>query len=743
MPSKFQEALAKVARLQEQAVRAALQNAQVPAPYNNTLRQTATGAQHQGGQQGNGAENLVGITPNLTASYRFIASDNDLIVKAEEIALADINVPKSDGLNAEITVRWEAETPLLIGENDNAGTSPLLIENQPVIPGSTLRGAIRSVAEIIGGGRLALSHVNHSETFTLRDFTHAAYANTAGGAGYPLGDPNEVSAGWLSITRTLDCTSKSGYCEIAEIEEVSNWYKFEVTQPQKEQSLISKYRNRTQTKIVQPDNETYNRLVRQYRDARSIENGRVRIIDTFSNPTSFALRPPTPDPQGYFQTVDAETAGAITGHFVFSHIGPDMNPPVTVRWEYVFEAHAPATIPKTTQIEPAIWQRFKENHSQNVNGDLRPQSSWKEFSVMLEVCPNLKIPVFYVGKLTDQNPETFAFGLTRLFKAPHKWGLGDVIKASGISDPMKDDIVDMGELDMIDALFGYVYEGPESKRDTTSPSALARRGRIAFSMARLVPASRTIPSEAISTVQGAPKPAFAPFYLAGATPDYSAVLAPKIAGRKRYPPNPNSDFNSIMQRLTSRADGQPPNNVGSQLHFLLPEDPATGIVFESKIRLTNVTKAELGLVISAITLGGGSTRRHAIGRAKNEGAGRIKAGIHELSVEYLSSAGPPEKTSQYDDFITAFDEHVGAQLSTPEKKAKFKAICDSFYLCCDQTKWIGTELVDLATKRGDGKFNGAGFKDLRKHTKLDKDGQNQLRNLKAHLSLLDARRKVT
>ncbi len=64
------------------------------------------------------------------------------------------NLAKRQGLSGTLTCRLHTETPLIIGgERDNSATPPSIvffrIHNQPAIPGSSLRGTIRSVFEAI------------------------------------------------------------------------------------------------------------------------------------------------------------------------------------------------------------------------------------------------------------------------------------------------------------------------------------------------------------------------------------------------------------------------------------------------------------------------------------------------------------------------------------------------------------------------------------------------------------------
>ena len=114
-----------------------------------------------------------------TAPYRFVNFDSNCIVLAEDEARTAINIPKKNGLSAVIDVEWEAESPFLIGaQPQEKGTEPSIVTPLTrtgggvdyYIPGATLKGAIRSVAEIAAGARL--SQVNQDRVFPLRDLNH-------------------------------------------------------------------------------------------------------------------------------------------------------------------------------------------------------------------------------------------------------------------------------------------------------------------------------------------------------------------------------------------------------------------------------------------------------------------------------------------------------------------------------------------------------------------------------------------
>ena len=637
------------------------------------------------------------------APYRFVPYDKDMLLFAEPEALAPIDAPKVNGLCAEIVVRWKAEGPLLMGkENEGLVTPMRWSDGGFFIPGATLRGAIRSVCEIIGGGRLAKAHVNLEQAFALRDFTHKAYSNSAEDvaidAKFPLADLSKVKAGWLKLAPGKapsakgvdDAMLKADF----EIEPAKAWYRVEAAEIWSAERPQGRARDAMEfTKLSMIDKYAALGLTRRSGgEVAPATYASKRKFQHVGGGGNSAVA-------GGENLVRPDKAGTIEGCYAFSGKSPSGK-----RYEYVIDACPDGG---SRSIKAELWERFVRSHSQAVKNKLKPDGAWKDIPAMFRADPDLRLPVFYVGDLDDQQPESFAFGVTRLFKAPHTRTLKQVLKESGVSDPV--DLeggapkVLLKELDMIDALFGYVYEDEASKtgQAKTAPRDVARKGRVAFSPAELVVGNAQV-SETIETVMMGPRPSFAPFYLKGNYKDYSAPdgEALTIAGRKRYPVRQPPEvgaqaaFQSVrtrlkdqieaIKRMNPRGEGPKPDVV-TRLQFLLPAAQSGALVFESRIRLFNVTPVELGLVIDAVTLGGKDGLRHAIGRAKPFGAGQMQAEIRKLAVERNIEIGvvnedgkqAEARMADWTDYREkAFAGRGEAARAYAEMRQVFEACCD-------------------------------------------------------------------
>jgi CRISPR-associated protein (TIGR03986 family) len=664
----------------------------------------------------------------VRAPYRFVPYDGEALVPAEpESATGNIHEPKAEGLSAEIVVQWEAEGPLLVGQEGADGiVTPMRWAQEPAgffIPGSTLRGAIRSVAEIIGCGRLAKAHVNLSQSFALRDFTHKAYSNSREDIGaqdgqFPLADMRKLKAGWLRLkdpnkvpSRDKDDAMLGGRFEIVS---APGWHRIEV------EDIWRLERPRGNARDAK--DFTKQTMVQKYSAmglTRRVNGKEVPSTDTQTREFKVVSQQD--------RIVAPQKGGPIKGHYAFSGKSPSGK-----KYEYIIEAMKGGEKALAVEINEPIWQRFVRAHSQAVKEKLKPDGAWKDIPAMFRADPDLKLPVFYVGNLETQPEDSFAFGITRLFKVPHSRTLEQVLTASGAADPVQGPFgakwVDPRQLDIVDALFGFVYEGKEKGADwAQSPSDVARKGRVAFSAAALVKGRPQI-TQPVETVMMAPRPSFAPFYLKGTFKDYSA---PKdetltIAGRKRYPVrqapgvSAQAAFQSVKARLTGQIDAikamnprgeGPGKDVTTRLQFLLPQEPAQNLVFESRIRLHNVTRAELGLVLDAVTLGGKAHLRHAIGRAKPFGAGQMKATVTGLVVEWNAKAGIEHlDAAEQAGLLKVWQDYRDARLREAESKRKtpkevaYDTLRATFEACCNPA--VGAKL-DLTYLRLNEQPQGA------------------------------------
>jgi len=599
----------------------------------------------------------------ITAPYRFTPVNSK--VSRREEPETPLNIPVVGNLSAVLDVVWQVETPLLIGDADAKGktTVPFKLGNSHAIPGASLRGAIRAVTETVAFGRMFQIH--RHQRFALRDFLHPTYKEfITSGQGIP-----GLQAGWLTKSNSGPQITPCdwGYVRVTDI-------------------------------IGSSAEDDIRAWIQKDRSAKYATTG----VD-WQTATAFTLMQPFA-----FKGIDhdrklyAAAPSSQTGSYVFSGRLPGAKKgAIRKQFEYVF-LDTPAT---AMPLHPDAWERFETTNCKPSQNKRAPDGAWKEFHRLYEA--GGRVPVFFVGGLDDSAAPGFSFGLTRLYRMPHAASVGDLLLNT--AEAHRPAECEAGKLvlkpDFVEHLFGYVYEPKElafghgvgaRTADYTPPVEVARKGRVSFGFAKPEPEAqfRLWPEAGpIETIMGAPKPSFAPFYLIGTEKDYSASGEkgwPQLAGRKRYIARFRSDEDDPSAPLRAALEGQNAavaGEVKSHLRFLAPVGDAA---FAGRIRLHNVSPAELGALLWALTFGGDGGCRHLIGRGKAFGAGQIfarqitlhirrndAAGQAEAPLIWQAAAGRGGLENWLDAFETAISALVGfasvaAWRASPEVQALLK-----------------------------------------------------------------------
>jgi CRISPR-associated protein (TIGR03986 family) len=574
----------------------------------------------------------------LVAPYRFVEVANavakppDSVRNALEKNEPDLLCsPLDDGYCGEIEVTFASETPLLIGQTEKDSVVPFGFDGDKGreywVPGSSLRGMIRAAAEIVGFARL--SQVNRHHVFSLRDFVHPYYSDPDGTyGGSAVARASAVQAGWLSL--------KSGtYGEdnaVFQIEPADFAY-VDI------QSLIDAgylgQSERTFLGWIELKLET------KYTFARMAKGTGF----DFARTVQFARAPV--DEQGR-KMVRPATGGSLNGVLVFANATPKRrtrDPHSAKKIEFVFET-TPGTR-EALEISKKAFERFLLVHTKPGRNKREAEGSWKILEPMVR--EGKEIPVFYVGRLSNTGEPDFAFGLTRLFKIPHRFSVGEVIERQDAHKLMRKG-ANRFEPDFVEALFGFVHEARDLGRDESNEGE-ALKGRVAFSGARIKAegSQEPVEREVFDTVMMTPRASFAPFYLKGTVKDWSDENT-LVSGRKIYPArfaheDKPSSLSVIRKRLAQQINALPPEMRGkkelrSRLKFLV--DGSGGeLRFSSRIKLHNVTAEEVGLLLFVLTHGGVLTHgdsdakpyRHMLGRAKPFGAGQLRVVSARLALE--------------------------------------------------------------------------------------------------------------
>jgi hypothetical protein len=572
--------------------------------------------------------------------FRFVRL-NDAVVPPEPAVLdSALDLPLEEGFCGTLLVDWVAETPLLIGQEtaemvqDTPVIGPVrLPPDRWIIPGTTIRGCLRAAVEIVAGGRLGQINAHHR--YGLRDFDHPRFRTKVGER--EVSFLANVRAGWLRRV-SIDPPRY-------EIEPCQAWHTIATAD--------LPFRTGT-NEYVWRHNWLTTPLAERYRAAKATvpwDGRHFGPIDFSTLPLlDFARQPP-----GSVGDLKPDTAGTIAGRLVFSNRSLSAPPPATIetmererkpgqpkKREYVFiDDPAPAPI----AVHADAWDRFTLINSKPGKNARKPDGSWADLAPSLDL-PNGRVPVFFLEDPAD--PAKLEFGLTRFFKIAHRYSVGALRDRDKAHDRPRVHSNQEFRRDLVEMLFGYVYEPDEvfddlddEKRQAIRPGQVARKGRVACGAAKLIEGrAPPRPGETVTTVMSAPRASFSPFYLSGTIKDYSDE-ASRLAGRKRYFPRfaPGAAADAagaIAVTLRQQAAAVPPNDeMRSHLKFLEPNRRGAEMVFRGEIRLHNVTAVEIGALLWALTFGGNPDKpyRHALGRAKGAGAGQMRIGELRLELE--------------------------------------------------------------------------------------------------------------
>lgn len=566
------------------------------------------------------------VTNLATAPFRFAAVEPKVarLDPGAQISHAD---PTGADLSCVLDVDWALETPLLIGENDAADVSqPFKLGDTYAIPGATLRGAIRSTLEVLAHGRLF--QVNRHHRYALRDFEHPSYSTFIKKS---LEDGG-LGAGWLS-----KCP-ETGAAQITPVD----W----------QYALISDM-------IESTDKRDIVDWIKKKRVAKYATFGLSMTQDALEQQSSKFRKSSRPDDKG--RLVCSPDPSGEVGCYVMSGPVPMKRDEVEVkkRFEYVFFDTGKSAV----TLEDSCWQSFQQRHSKPSKNALKPDGAWVDFAEVFE--RGSKVPVFFVGSLEENATDpSFSFGLTRLYRIPHDYTVGEILTRSGKQHlPAEERRIDRETTytlrpDFVEHLFGYVYEPDElefghedgirqSKKtgQYTQPGSVSRKGRVAFGFATASRQDDFAPwphSGPVETVMGAPKASYAPFYLRGSPKDYSSdKTETKLAGRKRYIARYQSgSFGPLETALKAQIGPKTGRDVRSRLRFIAPQSEQARM--SGRIKGHHLTTAELGGLLWAIGFGGDADARHMIGRAKAFGAGQMRADT--VTLHMRGTDGAPQES---------------------------------------------------------------------------------------------------
>lgn len=393
------------------------------------------------------------------------------------------DIPFSDGLSGHLNLSIEAVSPVFVRngqpqdakEADTQQYSAFSRDNNKYfLPGTSIKGAVRSVLEIMSFCQLDDKVNNHQYSFRdLKDTQHYM----------PAFKPDKIKGGWLSYdkkneTYTLTSAGKPGRIKHEELEKkFTNYYSnnFGLNASLKDKQKTANFKYNSMLKGV----TEYKIKVTKSSTNYGLD---YYEISKDADLEGYLVLTGQPSPSGMYKK------GGKNSEFIF------FDTPNPNRWP----------------LDADVIRNFKFayfDHDTN-----KTSEDWKYWREKLE--NGNRIPVFF--SLDDREKKVEHMGLSYLYKLPFTNSV-----QQSIEQYQK---LERDKIDMSAVIFGH------ARKDR-----LPLKGRVTFSHAF---SDNAQPMENKSEVLGSPKASYYPIYIRQTKKDqYSTFMdnAAIISGWKRYP----------------------------------------------------------------------------------------------------------------------------------------------------------------------------------------------------------------
>ena len=584
---------------------------------------------------------------DVVAPYNFVPAARDPYFPrwAESVSQ---DHPFADGITAAIDYEITAHTPIFVrGTSDKAAfaTTP---DGKLAIPGSAVRGMIRSVVEAATAGKL--SRVN-DHTYGVRDLhnrelylDHIAELRP-GFDGKKLPSPlvtagflrlpsQRVDTGERAVERDDDIVAEIVPCDFYKVEyrrliALARERQFSFD-PGRKQSSVEKYRS------WRGSREVTLRVFPTRRAGERSQNDQIPFLGAFGLVSERDGRDATGtlvftgQPQQWRPDLPSRAGGGHPKHHDFFFVrGADRTAvPVTRRQMKAFEF-----------VHSDRGQQNRDKHTPNAEWDF-----WRQ-----EFLRANEVPVFF---LPNSNGTLRAFGLAMMFRLAYDHSTAD---AADVAQPERRST----QHDLAELIFGHT----SLERRSAEFKPVALKGRASFGLATAQGTPGPLPE--VVCVLAAPKASYYPSYVEQSDgPDgqpkgrYVTYMDPhgRVRGFKRYRPQ-------------GRANERPPlpaRQVSDRVFTKFRPLPA-GTVFRGKLRVHNLRALELGALVWASRFGGAANTFHTLGMARPLGYGQSTM---RLSAPAVFETAEGTRVS-LDDCEKRFVEHMRSVLPSWEKSDPF------------------------------------------------------------------------
>lgn len=581
------------------------------------------------------------------------------------------------------------------------------IQENPAIPGSSLRGMLRELVEIVSSGRMRW--VSKSPTFTYR-----AVADKSD-------DP--LKRKYKDIFGVMAKNVRAGYL----IFENGSWY-IQPAQTADSAGLGKGYYLKVYEEDIEapsyiPMHETHYRP--QVISVSFQPNGRIRKSDDLVRKAQQRNKnkknPKQPDIKfdRVCYSIQAEDQNlSFAGSLVTSGNMRETGGASSARDKnYIFLPKNEKA--KRLHIPNQVIEDYRAGLTPYQLDSLRDwrdgihDESWG--------CLGHDKPVFYISNESDPNKVQY-FGHNPNFRIPVMLDGSD--RAANPLDFVPNHLLDNPNSDMADAIFGWVEELDEKHGESAENRSVAgptkqRAGRVFFSDAMYTDDASGVwynGKEPITPkILSNPKPTTFQHYLIqdktkGHDPDEKEALAhygtpPSQTGIRGYKFYWHKGSDPDIKYAPTSSDNKRPEDVLTRIIPIKSE-----VCFESKIHFENLRPEELGVLCWVLMLPGqtGKTYRHKIGMGKPLGMGAVQITLKNINLSlrkdideknqgrYSSLLNntawflPDSVAKNAEDFILAFEDFMRQQkaLGEGEKISEKKRIQDLLELLC----WNGDDV---------------------------------------------------
>lgn len=511
----------------------------------------------------------------IKAPYNFVPLSEKVVMPfwAEHISQ---DIPFKDAKSGSLRLKITAESPIYVRNGmprDADETDPTRndfnnINGDYFIPGSSIKGMLRSVVEIMSFGRMK-NKVN-PDRYSVRDFQNTRGENAL----YPLSELSQkVECGWLYKVGDeyfIDKCGKPGRISHKNLdvlcgsEKISEYYK-------NSHNLKDDFGKSAKAKNEKFTFGRHHNFIEDYNSAGRL----VYKIDSSGR----------------------RGAIVMTGQASVRN-EPEEGIPNGKHLEFIFWDKDSSK----TRVPDEIIQNFFFAYYDHDKTQQKDDWKWRK----PQLDKGEKIPVFYRTHLINGKEEFQDIGLTMLYKITYN---------NSILDSINKHQREADSYDLAEAIFGYV----EGER--------ALKGRVHIGHA-FVSNGAPQPLDLKIEVLAGPKASYYPNYIEqklnenGTVKRYKTFMDSdaKIRGWKRYPVHSGE----VKKNPPPVIKGRVNEKVVSKF-IPLPKKTE----FTLDIAYHNLREEELGALISAITFHNTDGLYHSIGAAKPLGYGKIKITIED------------------------------------------------------------------------------------------------------------------